>query len=362
MVTTTAVGHKLRVLGQVPVILSCGVGALLGLDLSSEPETIRLEKKILITGGNAGIGRCAATRFAGAGAEVILACRSREKGAEAKKEILKKHPRATVRIVELDLLSLESVRRCAAKLKNETLDVVVLNAGINTNTPTKVHPDLRCSTIFGVNFVSHWLLLNLLPKTKRVVCLSSVCHQLADPQKFRLPDDNELLTLAASILQEDTSPLIEASYNESKLAMNLLARAIMRRDPDVLPLLSQQLTMDAVAVNPGFVQSDIWRHTWAPAKPFFEFVISFVTLHPDQGAATTVAAASNPTPFCIDDYTTPYYQPLPLSFPLSGAFEFVGPFAGPQKAFCRLPRDEVNIASDLWRTCAALCGDFLKPL
>jgi NAD(P)-dependent dehydrogenase (short-subunit alcohol dehydrogenase family) len=176
-----------------------------------------------------------------------------------------------VEVVSLDLCSLASVRTCAALLAKKPLDVLVLNAGINANTPYMTHPDMpSCSLVFGVNFVAQYLLLKLLTpslaKNARVVCLSSVMHHFAD---------------VSALSVDDTS----ADYAESKLAMNLLARDINRAR------LSDGNAPLAVAVNPGAVKSDIWRHVWPPMKPAFD-VVSNVFITPDQGCATSVYAAT----------------------------------------------------------------------
>jgi len=234
-------------------------------------------------------------------------------------------------------------------LREEKIDILVLNAGINTNFPTLQHPDIpRCTTVFGVNFVGNFLLLRLLGfeklKNTRIICLSSVMHHFADPTKLFFDTENLL-------------PMLPADYSESKLAMNLLARAIS--EARFFPHSSTNKPIYAVAVNPGAVSSEIWRHTWPPIKPLLQLIMTLFFLTPDQGAATTVAAAVQPTSIVPSNtYLTPYYQP---SFKLPGrsGFEFVGPFAGARPAFCRIPSCEHEIASQLWDTCELFCDRFL---
>src|SRR6056297_1743243 len=89
-------------------------------------------KTIVITGGNSGLGYEACKAFADKGAEVILASRSREKGDDAKAEILKSVPQGKVSVMQLDLGDLDSVRSFAEKFKDKykKLDVLLNNAGI----------------------------------------------------------------------------------------------------------------------------------------------------------------------------------------------------------------------------------------
>src|SRR4051812_36213723 len=82
----------------------------------------------VVTGANSGIGFHASLELARAGACVILACRSRERGDEALARIRDEAPGAKVEVRELDLADLASVRAFAAVLA-EALDLLVNNAG-----------------------------------------------------------------------------------------------------------------------------------------------------------------------------------------------------------------------------------------
>ena len=68
-------------------------------------------RNVIITGANSGIGRAAARAFAGAGARVVLAVRSTDKGEAAAAAM----PGET-EVRRLDLASLASVREFAAGL------------------------------------------------------------------------------------------------------------------------------------------------------------------------------------------------------------------------------------------------------
>lgn len=252
------------------------------------------------------------------GAEVILACRDVSKGEKAREEI------GGAGVVVLDLGCAESIRECARRLPPK-IDVIVLNAGLNVNIPKK-HKDFGCSTLFGVNFVGHWLLLELVKdRVAKVVCLASVMHHFANPAFDQ-----------------------HAGYNESKLAMLLLARDLSERG------------IPAVAVNPGAVDSDIWRHVWTPFKPAFHLIASLLFLTPDQGSATSVEAAANPQ--ISSGYLAPYWHP-PVGFPARSAFEFFGPFAGGNNlAYDRLPPHHAQVSQALWRKCRLLCGTAADPL
>ena len=76
----------------------------------------------IVTGANSGIGFHTAKHLAGRGATVVLACRNTDAAARAAASI-----RGETRVAELDLASLESVRRFAEGVE-EPVDLLVNNA------------------------------------------------------------------------------------------------------------------------------------------------------------------------------------------------------------------------------------------
>lgn len=71
-------------------------------------------RRFIVTGANSGTGRETARRLALAGAEVVLAVRSLEKGEEAKTAIQREAPAAVLDVRQLDLADIASVRAFAA--------------------------------------------------------------------------------------------------------------------------------------------------------------------------------------------------------------------------------------------------------
>src|SRR5687767_7153315 len=81
------------------------------------------DKVIIITGANSGIGKAAAIQFAQLGATVVMACRSRERGLQAREEVRSVARSSDVEVLPVDLASQESIReffnefsRCYADL------------------------------------------------------------------------------------------------------------------------------------------------------------------------------------------------------------------------------------------------------
>jgi NAD(P)-dependent dehydrogenase (short-subunit alcohol dehydrogenase family) len=120
-------------------------------------------RRFVVTGANSGTGREAARRLAIAGAEVVLAVRSPEKGEAARTAILAEAPGAAVEVRHLDLADLSSVSTFAAELSadGKPLHALVNNAGVMV-------PPERYQTVdgfelqIGTNFLGPFLLTNLL--------------------------------------------------------------------------------------------------------------------------------------------------------------------------------------------------------
>src|SRR5271157_3728763 len=88
-------------------------------------------KRVMVTGANSGIGKATALRLAEMGAQVVMVCRSREKGEAARREIASKSGSSNVELMVADLSFQDGVRRLAAEFlaNHPSLDVLINNAG-----------------------------------------------------------------------------------------------------------------------------------------------------------------------------------------------------------------------------------------
>ncbi len=139
-------------------------------------------KTVFITGANTGLGYEAAKVLAGKNGRVIIGCRSKDKAEQARDNILAEHGESDVGIVEIDLGSLKSVKKAAAKVaKEQRLDVLINNAGIMI-PPYELTSD-GFESQFGVNHLGPFaltsLLLDKLRSTPgaRVVSTASLAHK-----------------------------------------------------------------------------------------------------------------------------------------------------------------------------------------
>lgn len=122
-------------------------------------------KTVIVTGANSGIGKAAALQMAQAGATVVMACRSPERGAQALRDVQQASGSAKVELIPLDLASQASVRQFAQAFleRHPRLDVLIHNAANFDHTLKKptLTPD-GIETIFATNHVSVFLMTHLL--------------------------------------------------------------------------------------------------------------------------------------------------------------------------------------------------------
>ncbi|KAF8246070.1 NAD(P)-binding protein [Wilcoxina mikolae CBS 423.85] len=87
-----------------------------------------LSKRVLITGGNSGVGFEAAKKLLNDNANVIITSRSAARGEEARRK-LKEATGRQCEVWELDMASFSSVQKLAERASEEGLDMCILNVG-----------------------------------------------------------------------------------------------------------------------------------------------------------------------------------------------------------------------------------------
>lgn len=122
-------------------------------------------KNIIITGANSGIGKAAAIQMARQNANVIMACRSLDRGALALQDVRRESQSDRITLLPLDLSSLKSIRQFTDTYQTRfnRVDVLIHNAA-NFDLTLK-RPELTedgIETIFATNHVGPFLLTNLL--------------------------------------------------------------------------------------------------------------------------------------------------------------------------------------------------------
>ncbi len=141
-----------------------------------------IDKTVLVTGANAGLGKETCRRLAMMGARVIMVCRNEEKGNDAKNEIIRLSQNPNISLFIADFASLEEVRKLATHIRNkyDRLDILVNNAGVFVTELqyTKDGHELQWAVNHLAPFLLTRLLMDKLEKSgkARIVTVSSVAN------------------------------------------------------------------------------------------------------------------------------------------------------------------------------------------
>ncbi|WP_306251086.1 oxidoreductase [Parvularcula sp. IMCC14364] len=240
-------------------------------------------RRYAITGGNSGIGFEAARVLAGAGAEVIILCRSPEKADKAVAQIKAEAPQADIRAIGLDLADLSSVAQAASLLTKETdsIDGLLLNAGIMMPPKREVTQD-GFEMQIGVNHLGHFALAGqlfpLVEKAQgRIVSVASIAHKYGR-KRINFKD-----------LQSEKSYNPVLAYSQSKLANLLFTHAVSRR------LKKADSAVVAAACHPGYSATNLQftgpGKLWKPAFGLMNIIFAQSAKY---GAYPTLLAATDP--------------------------------------------------------------------
>lgn len=243
----------------------------------------------MITGSNSGIGRATAMGLAKMGATVIMVCRDQNKGEAARDEIVRLSgaKKENVDLMLADLASVESVRGLANTFlqRYQKLHVLINNAGLILGERSVTKDGLE--TTFEVNYLSHFLLTNLLLEVlkasapSRIINVSSGAHT-GGHMNF---DD----------LQGEKAYGGMRAYSQSKLAQVLFTYELARK------LRGTGVTVNCV--HPGLVNSNWGRNSAGALSVALKFAGPF-SISPEKGADTAIYLASSPE---VADVTGKYF-------------------------------------------------------
>lgn len=253
-------------------------------------------RKAVIT-GTGGLGFEVALVLARAGAEVILAGRNAQKGAEAVGQVRLAAPNADIRFEQLDLASLASVADFATRLQRQTdgLDLLINNAAI-MDPPVRQVTEDGFEMQMGTNYLGHFALTaHLLPllrkgKETRIVNVSSIA---ARSGKINFED-----------LQSEQSYSPREVYSQSKLASLMFALELHERS------WTEGWGISSIAAHPGISRTQLLHN--APGRGSLasnlRSMLWFLFQPAEQGALPTLFAATAP-----EATSGAYYGPDKLS-------------------------------------------------
>ncbi|KAH8381481.1 hypothetical protein KR093_005763, partial [Drosophila rubida] len=248
-------------------------------------QTDETGKVIIVTGSNTGIGKETVWELARRGATVYMGCRDKNKAEEARREIIEDTKNQNIFFIELDLGSLESIRKFVEiyKQQQDRLHVLINNAGVMLG-PRKLTKE-GFEWQLGVNhmgpFLLTILLIDLLKKSapSRIINVSSIAHING---RINTQD-----------LNSEKSYSEVGAYSQSKLANVLFTRELAAR--------LEGTGVTANALHPGVVDTELFRNVKyidtkvgsfvkCLVKPFIRPFIKT----PKSGAQTTLFAALHP--------------------------------------------------------------------
>lgn len=155
-------------------------------------------RTVLITGGNSGIGKAAATQMAHAGATVVVAARNRERGEAAVDGIRRDSSSDAVSLIQMDMSSRESIQQGCEQLRSaghRVIDALIHNAAdFDISRKEPVFSADGFETVWATNHLGPALLTKLLDEElarsegARVLTVSSQGLMLHPFMKVNLED------------------------------------------------------------------------------------------------------------------------------------------------------------------------------
>lgn len=265
--------------------------------------------RVIVTGGNSGIGKGIATTLAAEGHQVVIACRTVEKGECAAVEMT-----GDVRVEFVDLADLASVASFAESV--DAVDVLVNNAAVFGIPLTRTTDGFEAHV--GTNHLGHFALTCLLADriSDRVVSVVSSNYAFG---RLHVEDLNWHARRYSSM----------AAYAQSKLAIMLFVNELARRG------------VRAYAANPGQSATDITRYSTGVVKRLVDnppAALAWTSQSLGQAARSAVQAVHTDLP------SGTYFAPR---FKQWGRPRVTTPLA--------MARDAVD-AARLWELSAQLTG------
>jgi NAD(P)-dependent dehydrogenase (short-subunit alcohol dehydrogenase family) len=286
------------------------------------PDQDQLNRRIVITGANSGLGLAATKQLASRGATVVMAVRNRGRGEQAAADVCNEIADAHVEIADLDLADQASIHRFAdGQAGRGAVAGLINNAGLAMTHGRQFTQD-RYELQVGTNFLGHFVLTaRMLPALRaagdaRVVSVTSGAAWFAGPFDFDLCERGRYLTLRA--------------YAQSKLAVAIFGFELDRR------LKAAGDHIASVVCHPGWSGTSLFDHL---NQNMVHRTAEQMASSPQEGARSEVYATTAPQ--------------------LTGG-EFIGPrWIGrgrPRKAVPNPQMTNRAVGRRLWRTAEARTG------
>ncbi len=201
-----------------------------------------MNKVVMITGANAGIGKETARQLAlkKETEKIYLACRSLEKAKVAKRELEESTGRSIFEILLMDVSSPESVKKAVKDLP-EQIDALIMNAGGTGGKDPSARTKEGVTNITATNLLGHVVLLDTLLERgllKNVALLaSSEAARGVKKMGMKRPElkssskEEFASVFDGSFFEDDFDPM--QVYGVIKYAGTLWMSSMARKNPEV---------------------------------------------------------------------------------------------------------------------------------
>jgi NAD(P)-dependent dehydrogenase (short-subunit alcohol dehydrogenase family) len=236
-------------------------------------------KVAIVTGANSGLGRIAALELTRHGAQVVIACRSVDKGEAAAGEIIANVGGLEPLVRKIDLGNLESIHTFADEFTGRRVDILLNNAGLMM-TPFGTTSD-GFETQFGTNHLGHFALTGLLLEALERAPAGRIVTVSSNEHKGGSIDFDDLQS------KNGYSP--RGAYQRSKLANAIFAIELDRR------LRASGSPAISVFAHPGYAATNL--QSTGPTgimKQIMKVTNLVVAQAPERGALPSLYAATAP--------------------------------------------------------------------
>ena len=232
-----------------------------------------MNKSILITGANSGLGKESARQLAmiNETEKIYLACRNLTKAQEAKQSLEKSTGRSIFEIVIMDVSDPDSVRSSVAGL-NEPVDAIIMNAGGMGGKSPMEKTSFGVTSLFANNVLGHVVLVNELLKAKKLnnvaLYAGSEGARGVEEMGMERPDllsysvDEFAEVIDGSFFDAETDPMQAYGYVKYTAALWMSAEA--RKNPNIR----------FITMSPGFTSGTAVMNDLPPSKRFmFKYIM-----------------------------------------------------------------------------------------
>ena len=246
-------------------------------------------KNIVITGANTGLGKETAIKLASLGANLLLLCKTKDRGDAAVADIKSKTGSSVVSNIVCDLGDLKSVQTAAVEVQKrvKNIDVLLNNAGIMA-LPQRTQTKDGFEAHIGINHLGHFALTqHLLPlvaasSAGRIISVSSQAHRFG--KDFR--DD--------FMIEKPGAYDPWGAYGNSKLANILFINSLSEK----LKSNPKYSNVFCASLHPGLCRTELGRYFFDVPKDMSPLVgvlaapLIYFSKSAEQGAQTQIYLAA----------------------------------------------------------------------